>query len=141
MNNVEEWVNIRPKTQEDCEAWVERCGKCGKKNRFAKAFRQKATTKLRQLEYSEESHSNESIYITQEEVANFETKKSDVWRLYWWKPKAVNVSWNMKLKMVHHAMWFHIHSSVNWSKMGIPKFNKVSWNCKYMMDHGWYHMV
>ena len=63
------------KIQEDCPAWGERCGKYGKKNHFAKVCGQKATTKLRQLEYSEESYSNESTYIILGKVANVKTKK------------------------------------------------------------------
>ena len=49
--------------------------KCGKKNFSAKASRQKATTKLHQLDYSEESSSNKSTYIIKEKIANAETRK------------------------------------------------------------------
>ena len=47
------------KSPEDCPAWGERCGKCGKKNYFAKVCKQKATIQLHQLEYSEESPNSE----------------------------------------------------------------------------------
>ena len=63
------------KSPEDCPAWGERCGKCGKKNHFAKVFKQKASTQLYQLEYSEDSTNIESTYIIEEEIANVETKK------------------------------------------------------------------
>ena len=60
---------------EGCLAWIERRGTCQKENNFAKVWKQKASTQLYQLEYSEESSSNESTYIIQEEIANSEAKK------------------------------------------------------------------
>ena len=63
------------KSPEVCPAWGERCGKCGKKNHFAKVCKQKASIQLHQLEYSEESSSNESTHSIEEEIANAETKK------------------------------------------------------------------
>ena len=47
VDTVGERGNI--KYPEDCAAWGEICGKCGKKNHFPKVFRQKATTQLHQI--------------------------------------------------------------------------------------------
>ena len=62
---------------EACLTWGERCEKWGKNNHFAKVCKQR-TTALHQLQYSEESSSNESTYIIGEEIANFETKKKQL---------------------------------------------------------------
>ena len=72
---VDLWEKCETQVLEDCPAWGGRCGKCGKKNHFAKVYKQKASTQLHQLEYSEESSSNESTYIIKKEIANVETKK------------------------------------------------------------------
>ena len=66
------------KSPEDCPAWRKRCGKCGKKNHFAKVYKQ-ATTELHQLEYSEVLFSNKSTYIIEEEAIG---RRSDWWHLY-----------------------------------------------------------
>ena len=100
VDTVGERGNITP---QDCPAWGERCGKRRKKNHFAKVCKQKATTQLHQLEYSEESSSNESTYIIEEEIANVETKERRRVAPILVKRKVVNVSWNVKLTVVHHV--------------------------------------
>ena len=60
------------KTPEDYQSWGERCGNCEKKNHFTKVCRQNTRNKLHQLQYWEESSSNESKYIV--EVINVEKK-------------------------------------------------------------------
>ena len=67
---------------------------------------QKIANKKQQLEYSEESSSNETTNIIEKDIAN--------------------LLWNVKLTVVYHSMEFHIQSSINCSKMEIPNFKKVN---------------
>ena len=87
---------------ESCLAWGERCEKCGKENHFAKFWKQKKS--IVPIRVSEESSSNESTYIIQEETAKSEAKKNRRVAPILMRKKTVNVSWNVKLTVVHHAM-------------------------------------
>ena len=77
---------------EGCPEWAERCGQFGKKNHFAKVCKQKTTNQLHQLEYSEESSSNESTFIMEEEIANVETKKKR-----WVAPILIKIKGNKRV--------------------------------------------